>query len=157
MLADPEVQVAAAPILFAEVTGALEREARQREREERQSLNNRRLGLLVFQSISQRDVAVIQAGVLVSAPNTVVIEGHTDFYGSDDVEDVLTLVDGRPELLLELRSSARPVRDYVSKSIRQLLSNREFLNALPGHLDIGRDTVVLDRLRAIEALDQGAQ
>ena len=83
--------------------------------------------------------------------------GCGDYYGSDDVEDVLTLVDGRPELLSELRDVTQSVSDFVSGRTRLWLSDREFLNALPGHLDTGREAVVLTRLRAIAELDRRPQ
>src|SRR5690606_8020023 len=44
--------------------------------------------------------------------------GSGDYYGSDDIEDVLTLVDGRPELLSELSSLAGPVINFISERTR---------------------------------------
>lgn len=46
----------------------------------------------------------------------------------------LQLLDGRPELLDELRSSPDDARSYIAAAIAQMLETDEFINALPGFL-----------------------
>jgi hypothetical protein len=60
--------------------------------------------------------------------------GKNDFRMSHDIEDVVTIIDGRPEIVDEVRLAATDLRDYLSDEFRALLSNRDFLEALPGHL-----------------------
>lgn len=60
--------------------------------------------------------------------------GKGDYFASHDLEDLLTVVDGRPELLNELQSASENVRFYVADAIGQMLKSRQFIDALPGYL-----------------------
>jgi predicted nucleotidyltransferase len=60
--------------------------------------------------------------------------GGGDFLASHDLEDIITVVDGRRELLEDVRASAVSLRAYVAHEIGVLLQNPEFDQALPGHL-----------------------
>jgi hypothetical protein len=53
---------------------------------------------------------------------------------SHDLEDVVTVVDGRTELAREIRDASRDLQEYLSREFGALLSNRAFMEALPGHL-----------------------
>jgi len=60
--------------------------------------------------------------------------GNNDYLGSSDLEDLVTVVDGRPELLDELRSAPDDVRSYIAEAIGQMLETDRFNDALPGYL-----------------------
>jgi hypothetical protein len=60
--------------------------------------------------------------------------GQNDFRASRDLEDIVTIVDGRPELVDEVHSTSAELQTYLSDEFRRLLSNRDFLESLPGHL-----------------------
>jgi len=60
--------------------------------------------------------------------------GKDDFQGSRDLEDFIAVVDGRAELVAEIRASSVEVRSYLAGESRRLLSLRAFTDALPGHL-----------------------
>lgn len=60
--------------------------------------------------------------------------GNGDFAGSRDLEDVIAVVDGRAELVGEIRAARSDVRSYLAKEFRKLLSTRAFDDALPGHV-----------------------
>ena len=53
---------------------------------------------------------------------------------SHDLEDIITIVDGRPELASEVHRSPADLRKYLSDNFAKLLSDRDFLEALPGYL-----------------------
>ena len=72
--------------------------------------------------------------------------GDSDYYASHDLEDILAVVDGRPSLIDEIAAADQTVRSYLVQSAGRLLADSEFLNALPGHVDRGRDRVVAARL-----------
>jgi hypothetical protein len=55
-------------------------------------------------------------------------------FRSHDLEDVVTVIDGRSELGDEVRLVAADLQQYLSEEFRALLSNRDFREALPGHL-----------------------
>jgi hypothetical protein len=60
--------------------------------------------------------------------------GHGDFRMSHDLEDIVTVIDGRAEIIEEVRLAHADLQTYLSREFRALLSNRDFLEALPGHL-----------------------
>jgi hypothetical protein len=60
--------------------------------------------------------------------------GKNDFAGSRDLQDLIAVVDGRGELVGEIRAAASDVRSYLAKEIKKLISIRAFNDALPGHL-----------------------
>lgn len=82
--------------------------------------------------------------------------GNNDFLSSHDLEDVITVVNGREELIDELRSSPADVRSYVGNMVASFLKDRDFLDSLPGHLnpDEGRVSLVISRLEAIAQLKE---
>lgn len=60
--------------------------------------------------------------------------GNNDFVGSHDLEDLLAVIDGRPELSGELAAASADVRNYIACEIRQFLATPSFVDAVPGHL-----------------------
>jgi predicted nucleotidyltransferase len=82
--------------------------------------------------------------------------GEGDFLGSHDLEDIITVVDGRPELLEEARASPAELRKYLANEFRSLTGLAAFLDALPGHLpgdaaSQARLPELLRRLRSLAA------
>ncbi len=83
--------------------------------------------------------------------------GKNDYLGSRDLEDVIAVVDGRPELVGEIRAAHNTVRSYLAQKIAKFCAAREFLDALPGHLPPDaasqeRITTVLARLKEVASL-----
>lgn len=60
--------------------------------------------------------------------------GNGDYLFSHDLEDFITVIDGRPELLTEIADSSNALQDYLATEVRQLLASPVFLDALPGYL-----------------------
>lgn len=83
--------------------------------------------------------------------------GKNDYQSSHDLEDLMAVVDGRAELVEEIRDGVGNVRAYIAAEIRKLLAVREFLDALPGYLlpdpaSQARVSILLERLKKIAAL-----
>ncbi|MBX3628205.1 MAG: hypothetical protein KF892_24555 [Rhizobacter sp.] len=80
--------------------------------------------------------------------------GGRDVYLSHDLEDIITVVDGRAELADELAQADRTLRQHVIGQTRELLAHPELPNALPGIVAQPiRARVVLERLQHIASLD----
>lgn len=60
--------------------------------------------------------------------------GNNDFLASHDLEDVVTLIDGRSTVVAEVAQAPEPVRQFLAAAFRELLAQSSFLDALPGHL-----------------------
>jgi predicted nucleotidyltransferase len=80
--------------------------------------------------------------------------GGRDVYASHDLEDIVTVIDGRAELADELVTAEPSVRAHVVQQIQALLAHPDMQNALPGIVTQPiRVSVVLGRLRQIAAVD----
>lgn len=80
--------------------------------------------------------------------------GRSDYYASHDLEDTITVVNGREEVVDEVSAASSDVRTYVAGQFKGLLADSEFINALPGHLaedsaSPDRVSIVLGRLESI--------
>jgi hypothetical protein len=60
--------------------------------------------------------------------------GKNDFRMSHDLEDIVTVIDGRSEIVDEVHVAPADLQNYLSAEFRELLSSRDFMEALPGHL-----------------------
>jgi predicted nucleotidyltransferase len=82
--------------------------------------------------------------------------GAGDYLSSHDLEDVLSIVDGRPELVDELRAAEPALRAFVGATFARLLADEGFINTLPGLVVDGspaiRTPIVLQRLQQIAEL-----
>jgi hypothetical protein len=83
--------------------------------------------------------------------------GKGDYLSSHDLEDLITVMDGRAELVDELRSAPDDVRSYITAAVREFLETSAFIDALPGYLlpddaSQARITIVLERLMEISQI-----
>jgi hypothetical protein len=82
--------------------------------------------------------------------------GEGDF-GHHDVEDIINLVDGRPELAAEVDAAEDDVREYLRQEFDDLLADPRFVDSIPMHLrgdatSQARAGIILDRLRHLAGL-----
>lgn len=77
--------------------------------------------------------------------------GRGDPLASQDIEDILNLIDGRPELHGEIQSAGEEVRNYIRHEIGQLLSNSNIGYAVASQSggDIDRENLLFERLEAL--------
>ena len=78
--------------------------------------------------------------------------GQGDFLMSHDIEDIVAVIDGRPEIVGDIRRADQKVANYLSHEFKGLLDNRSFVEALSGHLPTDaasqkRVALVVDRIR----------
>jgi hypothetical protein len=83
--------------------------------------------------------------------------GNGDFIASHDLEDIITLLDGRPELVDEIRIAPDDVKGYLAQKFGEFLKSRHFLDALPGHLmpdsaSQQRIQILIERMKSIASL-----
>jgi hypothetical protein len=84
--------------------------------------------------------------------------GRGDVFTSHDLEDIVAIVDGRPEIVADVDGAGSAVRVYVASDVRSLLDNPDFVDALPGFLlpdaaNQARRGLVEERLRALSELE----
>ena len=83
--------------------------------------------------------------------------GGDDYAASHDLEDLLTIVDGRPTLTDEMLNAPTDVQRYIAIECRRLLDTRAFRDALPGYLlpdaaSHACQPLLLDRLELLASL-----
>lgn len=83
--------------------------------------------------------------------------GHADVVTSSDLEDVVAIVDGRPQVVTEIAEAETRVRQFVAAQLQELLGHRRFTDSLADFLphdraSQGRRPLLEKRLRAIAAL-----
>ena len=76
--------------------------------------------------------------------------GGGDFLGSKDIEDIVAVIDGRPEIIGEIADAPYDVRRFVMANAAALLGSSNFMECLPRHVaDDGREIVVGRRLNEL--------
>lgn len=80
--------------------------------------------------------------------------GNGDFLSSKDMEDIVTILDGRPEFFEEVKAAEPTLRQYLQQTLEEWLGHRDFEYAVQGHLPGGiegqdRVDVILERIRDI--------
>ncbi len=60
--------------------------------------------------------------------------GKNDFLASHDMEDIVTVIDGRAILLDEIERGDAALREYLATEFKALTNNPNFVEALSGHL-----------------------
>ena len=83
--------------------------------------------------------------------------GKGDYGTSHDMEDIVTVVDGRVELAEEIAGADSELRDYITEEFDDLLARPEFLESLAWHLpgdasNQARLPELIRRLRAIAGI-----
>lgn len=83
--------------------------------------------------------------------------GKGDVFASHDLEDIVTVVDGRQEIVVEVAAVSADIRAYVASQLRALLDNRDFVEALSGFLlpdtaSQARRPLLEQRLKALSTL-----
>jgi hypothetical protein len=87
--------------------------------------------------------------------------GAGDYLASHDLEDIITVIDGRSEIIDEISRAPEDVRDYISGKIAGLVKTRQFIDALPGYLlpddaSQGRIRILMDRLTEIAEMNRSS-
>jgi hypothetical protein len=96
-------------------------------------------------------------GLLVTKYLTFTERGEGDFFGSHDLEDFLTVIDGRANIVTEVDEARPDFRHYLVQAVQQLWKDPDFQDSLPGHLpaDVSsqqRLPLLRDKLKGIVSL-----
>lgn len=80
--------------------------------------------------------------------------GQSDYLGSHDFEDIITVIAGRRDIVKEVQESPQELKSHLREVFQKMLGEEAFLQALPGHLNDGpmiveRLQIVIDRIKAI--------
>ncbi len=84
--------------------------------------------------------------------------GGGDYMASHDIEDIITILDGRPHIVEEIQRSSDEVQNFLCETFKTLLADSGFLDAIPGHLmpdqaSQSRLPLIIKRIRDIADRD----
>lgn len=60
--------------------------------------------------------------------------GNDDYFESHDLEDFISVIDGRSQILDEIAAEDSELRTYLAEATNKLLVEPRFMDALPGYL-----------------------
>jgi hypothetical protein len=85
--------------------------------------------------------------------------GNNDYYSSHDIEDIISIIDGCPEIVLEVTKSDDDLILALSQRFSQLIKNKEFIHTIPGHLlpdesSQNRIPIIMERIISIAKLKE---
>lgn len=83
--------------------------------------------------------------------------GKGDYLASHDLEDIISVIDGRPELIEDINKAGEQIKSFLAEEFTALINNERFREALPGHLynsPSGSEKAVIDRIREIASLEK---
>ncbi|MFC3832854.1 MULTISPECIES: hypothetical protein [Deinococcus] len=85
--------------------------------------------------------------------------GGGDYGLSHDISDVVSVLDGRPEVVEEIGQSGHEIKVFLAQAARDLLTTPAFTDTLSYHLppdsaSQAREGLILERLRLIAEVDQ---
>lgn len=75
--------------------------------------------------------------------------GNEDLLASHDLEDIVNILDGRPQLIDEIERAVPELRTYLAEKAMRLLDMRDFRNYLPGM--VVQDETLPDRVAMVAA------
>lgn len=101
---------------------------------------------------------------LVSAPYFLITKleafdgrGGGDYMMSHDIEDIVAVLDGRPEILNEVRHADPVLTQELSERFHSLLQEDRFIDAISGHMPTGetsppRVSLILNTIKKISEI-----
>lgn len=105
--------------------------------------------------IAGREVRVVTPALFIATKLEAFHgRGRGDVVASHDLEDIVAVLDGRPEIVADVASASDDVRQYIGTQIQSLLDNPDFLEALGGFLlpdaaSQARRGILIERLRRL--------
>lgn len=83
--------------------------------------------------------------------------GKKDFLASHDMEDIITIIDGREEVIKEIYDEPYELRAYLSAQFQDFLANELSIESLSGHLlpdkaSQARLPILMERIRNIAGM-----
>ena len=102
----------------------------------------------IFPLPSGREIRLADPVIFVATKIEAFLgRGENDYIGSADIEDIITVIDGRPELKTEIESSKVEVKTYLRQHFAEFVNSDDFRTAVLGYLP--RDPIGQRRYQTI--------
>lgn len=60
--------------------------------------------------------------------------GKGDYLASHDLDDIVSVIDGRPSIEQDIAAASSQIRDFLTSEFARCLASETFVESLPGHL-----------------------
>jgi predicted nucleotidyltransferase len=106
---------------------------------------------------SELQILVVSAPLFIATKLVAFHDRGEDDYACHDMEDIVNVIDGRPELGDEVDAAGAAVKDYIREEFDMLVTDAAFIDQLPMHFrpgaaDQGRVPALIGRLRRLAGL-----
>jgi predicted nucleotidyltransferase len=114
---------------------------------------------VVFQLSDTRQIRIVSAPYfLITKLEAFDGRGDGDYQMSHDMEDIIAVLDGRPEIINEINQVDRALSSELSKRFRTLLLDSRFVDSVSGHLppddaSQARVSIVIKALKEIAGIE----
>lgn len=102
------------------------------------------------------EIRVISAPLLICTKlDAFADRGKGNLKESDDIGDILAVIDGRPELVEEIKAAEADVREFIREGLSGLLSSPELIEAFTWQLtedQQDRQDIIIARMKEIVSL-----
>ena len=83
--------------------------------------------------------------------------GEGDYSASYDMEDIILLIDGRPEIVGEIETADNEIKEYLVNEFKRLVEDSDFQDSISGHLfpdeaSQSRQPIIITRLGEIAGI-----
>lgn len=86
-------------------------------------------------TVAHSDFRIVSPVAFLATKYTAFLDrGDRDYHGSHDLEDFMTVVDGRAAIVAEVDHTSVGLRGFVITSVRHLIADPAFHGAVPGYL-----------------------
>ena len=93
------------------------------------------LASATIKRIDRLDLKVISPVAFIATKLAAFADrGKGDYFGSHDIEDLMTVIDGREAIVDEILKAPKGLSNFIVASLRQMSLNTAFHEALPGYL-----------------------
>lgn len=111
-------------------------------------------------NLAGTDVRIVSAPYFIATKIEAFLgRGNNDFLGSADLEDIITILDGRSEIVSEIKAADKKLQTHIAKNFSDWLQSKDFINVLPGLIapdstSQDRFNMIVDKIMTVAALQK---
>jgi predicted nucleotidyltransferase len=112
----------------------------------------------ILVNLAGTDVRIVSAPYFIATKIEAFLgRGNNDFLCSADLEDIITILDGRSEIVSEIKAADKKLQSYIAENFSEWLHNKDFINALPSLIapdptSQDRFSLIIDKMKIVSAL-----
>ena len=105
---------------------------------------------IIYSLTDKIDIRIVTAPYFLATKlEAFKTRGKMDFYASHDFEDIVSVLDGRIEIIDEIKNASRELKEYLLQFLFDITDKPSFKGAIPGHF-IQYGNLANDRIEIFE-------